>query len=511
MTNAMKKNIGIIIILVLLTACNSRQASNDMPKKIREPFVAGAFYKASPDGLKADIYNYLASANIGEISLKGEIKALVVPHAGYDFSAPVAAYAYKAIEGKSYGTVVLISNSHSAYFQGIAVDDSDIWRTPLGEVEVDRKAAEKLKDYDKSITINGEPHTGDHVLEVQVPFLQSVLKKGFKILPILFGNTDASSFKKLAQALLDTLDENSLVIISSDMSHYPSYENANNIDNKTIGFIEAMDIYGLHKHIDETQNSVPNEQTLLCGIDGVKTVMEMASSSDWKAARLRYANSGDVSSGDRSKVVGYGAMVFAQAQGEKLKVDDSGSDSLNSEQKNVLLTVAKEAVEGYVKNKKIPEYEINDERLNRKEGAFVTLKINGQLKGCIGRFSPADIPLWQVVREMAIAAATEDNRFVPVSVEELNILEYEISVLSIPKKIDNWQDIKLGRDGVVVRKGGRSGVFLPQVAIETGWTLEEFLENLCYSKAGLPPDCYKNDNQTEIFIFTAQVFEDRED
>jgi AmmeMemoRadiSam system protein A len=156
----------------------------------------------------------------------------------------------------------------------------------------------------------------------------------------------------------------------------------------------------------------------------------------------------------------------------------------------------------------MPEFETDDELLNLKLGAFVTLHIHGRLRGCIGMIVPTGDPLWRVVRDMAIAAATQDKRFDPISVDELDEVDYEISVLSAPEKIDNWQDIELGRHGVIIRKGLRSGVFLPQVAVETGWDLEEFLSQLCYQKAGLPPDCYKKDNKAEISIFTAQIFND---
>lgn len=182
---------------------------------------------------------------------------------------------------------------------------------------------------------------------------------------------------------------------------------------------------------------------------------------------------------------------------------------LNKKQQNMLLNIARTAVEEYIKEGKILDFNVDDERLNWKEGAFVTLHNSGKLRGCIGQIEPSDKPLWQVVRNMAIAAATEDNRFSPVSVDELDKINYEVSVLSKPEKIDNWQDIELGKHGVIVRKGLKGGVFLPQVADETGWSKEEFLSQLCQQKAGLASDCYKNDKDVELKIFTAQVFRER--
>ena len=179
---------------------------------------------------------------------------------------------------------------------------------------------------------------------------------------------------------------------------------------------------------------------------------------------------------------------------------------LNSNNKKILLNIAKTTVETYIKDNKVLDFKIDDEELNNRQGVFVTLHINGDLRGCIGQIMPGQTPLWKVVRDMAIAAATEDPRFSPVSVDELGKLDYEISVLSVPKRINNWRDIELGRHGVILSKGYRTGVFLPQVATETGWTLEEFLSNLCEHKAGLPADAYKNDPEVEIKVFEAEVF-----
>lgn len=178
---------------------------------------------------------------------------------------------------------------------------------------------------------------------------------------------------------------------------------------------------------------------------------------------------------------------------------------LNNHQKKQLIEIAKSSVEEYVKTGNVLDFEIEDKELNQKQGAFVTLKTEGDLRGCIGQIEPSEKPLWQVVRDMAIEAATGDPRFYPVQAEDLEKIDYEISVLSIPEKIDNWQDIELGKHGVIVRSDLQGGVFLPQVATETGWDLEEFLVNLCSSKAGLDPDAYKT-GEADLYIFTAQVF-----
>jgi hypothetical protein len=508
----MKRFLVVIVVLLIFTACAKRE-SKYMLENIRQPAVAGQFYPADADGLKSMIDGYLDEVKTSPTPLlgkEGNIRAIMAPHAGYVFSGSVAAYGYKRLEGQKVDTVVIICNSHTAYFEGIAIDDNDAWKTPLGEVEVDKELAERLVNADSSIKYNNAAHKDEHSLEVQLPFLQIVLSGNFKIVPILFGNTYDDGYKKLAAALAENLGENDLVVISTDMSHYPSYEDANRIDKETLEKIKFGNILELERHIKKVESeSISNEQTLLCGIDGVKTIMSLADGLNWTAEVLKYANSGDTPYGDKESVVGYGAIVYTQIQSAKFKAQNNNSkfknNLLNDAQKQELLNIAKIAVENYVRDGKIPEFKVEDERLNWKEGGFVTLREDGKLRGCIGQIAPSNKPLWQVVRDMAIAAATEDDRFNPVSVDELEKLDYEISVLSAPQKIDNWHDIELGKHGVIIRKGTRGGVFLPQVAQETGWSLGEFLSQLCFQKAGLPADCYKDDD-VELSVFTAQVF-----
>ncbi len=183
-------------------------------------------------------------------------------------------------------------------------------------------------------------------------------------------------------------------------------------------------------------------------------------------------------------------------------------DKLNIEQKKELLNIARKTVAEYLQEGVIPDFSVSDPILNKKQGAFVTIHKNGQLRGCIGRVLPGDQPLWQVVRDMAIAAATQDSRFFPVEASELPELEFEISILSVPRKIDDWRKIELGKDGVILQQGLNSALFLPQVATESGWSREEFLQHLCL-KAGLEPNCFLNP-ETEISVFQADVFSEKD-
>ena len=477
---------------------------------IRKPAVAGQFYPADEPHLEFKINKYLKEAEVEKTD--GDVKAIMVPHAGYSYSGPVAAYSYKSLEGKKINTAVIICNSHTTYFSGIALDNSDAWETPLGQVEVDKDLAEKIVNSSAAINYNSKAHAKDHTLEVQLPFLQTVVKNNFKIVPILFGNMEKGPYKELAKALKENLGDNDILVISTDMSHYPSYEDANKIDTETLKLIKAGDINKLEEHVAAIEaKGVAGEETVLCGIDGVKTAMELFNLAGWNSIEiLKYANSGDVASGDKSAVVGYGTIVFTQNQNAKLKIQNDNeklkiNKTLNEFQQKELLKIARETTENFVQTGTKLEFKIADERLNRKEGAFVTLHLDGELRGCIGQIVPSDKPLYEVVRDMAISACSEDNRFNPVSKGELKRLEYEVSVLSVPEIITNYKNVELSKHGVIVKKGLRSGVFLPQVATETGWDLEKFLSELCSGKAGLPPNCYK-DKDTQIFVFTAQVF-----
>ncbi len=508
----MRKPLYLIVIVLLLTACGMKPAAhlNNNHKnmlssqkqftKIRRPAVAGQFYPASSLELGENLEKLLAG---DQLSLPRP-RALLVPHAGYIFSGKVAAAAYRQLVGRNYQTVFLVGNSHFAYFSGIAIDANQAWETPLGQVEIDLAKAKKLTEISNAITFNSEVHSRDHSLEVQLPFLQKVLGKNFKIVPILVGALNRAE-DILAPALEETIGPDDLVVISSDMSHYPSYENAKQIDQRTLEIIISKNIAQLENHIQTTMMAeIEGEETLLCGLDGVKTLMRLAQQKEWRGQILKYANSGDTGLGEKNKVVGYGAVVFYAA--ENNDKTEEATEELNRLQQKQLLEIAKTAVESYVTAQIIPQFTIQDKRLNKRQGAFVTLKKQNQLRGCIGQIIPSQNPLWQVVRDMAIAAATEDPRFSPVNISELPKLEYEISVLSPPVKITNWQQIELGKHGVIIQRGWQQGVFLPQVAEETGWSLEEFLAQLCSQKAGLAPDCYKNDPKVEFKIFTAQVF-----
>jgi hypothetical protein len=504
-SKTMKKVLIFVIFIVLVVgAALIFDRGEDMKKEdskkeelpIREPAVAGAFYSGSKEGLENVIDEYLLRAKLPKI--EKYVRALIVPHAGYQFSGWVAAYGYKTLINQDIDTVILIGNSHREYFEGVSVYASGYYKTPLGNIEIDKALAKKIIDSHEKISFRESAHSQEHSLEVQLPFLQKVLGN-FKIVPIIIGN-QPGAVEILINALKGLIDDNTLLVASSDLSHYPGYEDAKYSDNKVIEAILTNKRENLRETISQLeQENIFNLQTCACGQDAIEVTMGLlGDSTDIKL--LKYANSGDVPIGDKSQVVGYAAIVFTSDKAER-------NELIKEEQKR-LLEIVKESVETYIKTRKTPNFSNEYQILEKHLGAFVTIKKHGQLRGCIGRFQP-DISLYKVVVEMAISAATEDHRFYPVTKDELGELEYEISVLSPLKKVDSWKEIEIGKHGVQIRKGLRSGVFLPQVATDNNWDLDTFMNVLCTQKAGLSTNCWE-DPETAIYIFTAQVFSEED-
>lgn len=468
-------------------------------KGVKEPNVAGAFYPADKEELTMIVQEYLDRASDGSVISGASV--LIVPHAGYVYSGPVAAYGFKAVSGASFDTVIILAASHYFSYPGVSVYKEGMFKTPLGDLTVDSDmAAELLRLAPELIFNEARYFEREHSVEVELPFLQLSLKKGFKIVPLLMGQVSYRQCLDLAGYIFQVMrNKNVLVLVSTDLSHYRAYEEAVGLDKKTIQFIADFDGQGLWDAVEPTGWNV-------CGIRPVLVGMHIAQLNNTKQIDiLKYANSGDTA-GDKERVVGYASIVFSKSGKDEEK---GRSDAmLTKEDKSRLLEIARSTVRAVVNGEKNPRFDEKSPGLNLKNGAFVTLTNKGSLRGCIGVFSSEDV-LYKTIVEMATAACSQDYRFSPVSAKELADIEIEISVLSEPKPIDDWRNIKLGSDGVIVRKGFSSGVFLPQVATETGWGLERFLGELCSQKAGMPRECYK-DPETKILTFQADIFNEKE-
>ncbi len=275
-------------------------------EKIRYPAVAGQFYPEEKENLERQIEDFLNRAKIEKI--EGEIVGGIVPHAGYIFSGFVASHFYKAIEKEKFETAILIGDSHYERFEGISVFKSGKWITPLGEVLVDENLAKELLDFSPRFFERDSAHLFEHSLEVQIPFLQKVLKN-FKILPIIFGSED-KDWKDLARAILKLREKKKVIlVISSDLSHYPPYEIAKELDKKTVKEILKLDPEKFSKKADELEEKYKVD-CVACAKDSIKTILEISKILKLKAKLLKYQNSGDTVFGDKERVVGYCSILF---------------------------------------------------------------------------------------------------------------------------------------------------------------------------------------------------------
>ncbi len=463
----------------------------------RPAAVAGAFYPDDPVQVVSVLDQFLAPVT----PLDGTPIALIVPHAGWVYSGQVAAFAYKQIEAARYDTVVIIGPNHTdPTFDDISVYAQGAFETPTGPVPVDEALAAELLAANERIVFDRDVHQQEHSIEVQLPFLQRVCPD-CSIVPILIGQPTKDNVDILTDALTEILPgKHALIVASSDLSHYPNYTDAVQVDTRTLVALETFDpetVSGVMT--GQMTQGIPGLVTCACGEGPILVAMRVAEALGADHVRiLRYANSGDVS-GDTSRVVGYGAVMFWHWQPPDL------SAALESE----LLVIARESIKGFIANGEVPALDPPaDPLLSRRLGAFVTLTRDGELRGCIGHMY-GDAPLYQTVAQAAADAAVNDPRFPPLTADQLDQVEIEVSVLSPFTRVRDVHDegqIQVGRHGLYLLYGEQRGVLLPQVPVNEGWDRAEFLQQICF-KAGLPADCWE---RATLYTFSALVFgEDR--
>jgi AmmeMemoRadiSam system protein A len=487
-------------------------------EKIRGPAVAGIFYPKDETDLTKQIDQYLAEAKTEPIK---NLRALICPHAGYEFSGKIAASAYKQLIGRDFDTVIVLGPSHYAIFNGAAVTSADAYETPLGIIPVSPLAAElgkippfainppcsvmqpnwtsestkKKPDFGKN-----EADTWEHSLEAQLPFLQRTLKK-FSIVPVVYGEVDPEA---AAKALMKFIDDRTLLVISSDLSHYYPYETAKVLDNACVKAICDQDAYRMTRQE-------------ACGKVPILTLMEIARQKGWKAKLLDCRNSGDIS-GNKDSVVGYAAIAFYEPEEKETaaaeKPRQAGEQEFTAEQRKFLLELARKTITSVVNGEKMPEVDAAglSENLRASRACFVTLTKNNDLRGCIGSILPEE-PLYQAVPSRARAAALEDPRFPPVRSEELKDIQIEISVLTIPRRLDFKspddlvQKLRPNVDGVVLIMGSRQATFLPQVWEQIP-DKNDFLNHLA-QKAGANASAWQQES-TSVLIYQVEAFKESE-
>ena len=496
---------------MMMMNMNDKTASEPI---VRPATQAGRFYEGNAARLSREVDSLLnvnVNANVngnvnGNVnvrstlvaSLAKNVAALIVPHAGYYFSGNVAAAAYATLNpDKRYERIFLLGPSHHEWLDGASVNTgADRYATPLGEVPVDRETGRQLTEADSVFAYRPEAHDREHCLEVQLPFLQRRLGDVPPIVPIIISTNDFSKLKRMAEVLKPYFNENNLFIVSSDFSHYPSYGDACEVDGRTGKAVESGDVGQFIAAIEANAKSgIRNLATSACGEFAIITLMCMLD-RNYEVKHLLYQNSGDVDDHDPNRVVGYHA--FAVVRNQEFTVTD--------DEKRQLKTIALQSIKDSLDGKRAAQADSSqfaaNSTLRQKCGAFVSLHKHGHLRGCIGHFGE-DYPLYRIVAEMARAAAFEDPRFTPVRRDELDDIDIEISVLTPMRRIQSLDEFELHRHGIYIRKGYRSGTFLPQVADEVNWTKEEFVSHCAQDKAGIGWDGWRD---AELYVYEAIVF-----
>lgn len=469
-------------------------------EKIRESVIAGSWYPGHPETLRREIRKYLDQVRAP--SLPGELIGLIAPHAGYMYSGGVAAHSYKLLEQHPFERVLILAPSHRARFGGASIYHQGGFGTPLGVVPLDREIIDLLMKHPKVVGDVPQAHALEHSLEIQLPFLQVVLRE-FKLTPIVMGDQSMEFCDKLANVVAECCrGKKVLLVASSDLSHYFTYEKAKSLDQVVIDHVSAYDPQALSRDLETGDCQA-------CGGGPMVTLMLAARLLGADTTKvLQYANSGDVT-GESQQVVGYlSAALYREGAGER---KSAGPDTvkvgvdlgLSSEEKETLRQIAREAIRSRCLKQAMQEVPADTPRLQEPRGAFVTLKKDGELRGCIGMIEGRG-PLHETIRTMAVQAAFADPRFSPLGKDELERIDLEISVLTPLQRIQAPSEIEIGRHGLYLRKGYYSGLLLPQVATEHGWNTTQFLEWTC-KKAGLPPGVWK-DPDTEIYSFSADIF-----
>ncbi|MBD3204653.1 AmmeMemoRadiSam system protein B [Candidatus Woesearchaeota archaeon] len=478
-----KKHIIFIIIMSLLLllffSIKTNNNHKTIEKNVRFPKYSGSWYPETESQLSSAIDRYFKNSEDHGIE---KIKALIVPHAGYVYSGQVASNGFLQLKN-DYDKVIIIASNHNPESPDFKISTVNYthYKTPLGQVPVSEITSRLLKN--ELFDFIEKAHE-NHMIELELPFLQKKLSD-FKIVPIITGNINYDEIKDTAELINSYIDKNTLLVISSDLSHYHQYGEAVSLDKECIKSIETLNI----KKAEDCE---------ACGLSGILILLEISKLNNWDAKIINYKNSGDVS-GDKSSVVGYSSIVFYEP-------DISKND------KEFLLKLSRETLEKYIKETKIPKINKNliSERLLKKQGCFVTLNKKNNLRGCIGHIMPQET-LYECVIDNTINAAVNDRRFSLVQEHELDEIEIEISALSVPERLDykNPEDLLKQlipeKHGVIVKSGLHQATYLPQVWEELP-EKKEFLQRLCI-KAGLTQYCWKEN--INVLTYTASVWEEK--
>ncbi|NLO91291.1 MAG: AmmeMemoRadiSam system protein B [Elusimicrobia bacterium] len=477
-------------------------AENFNPRNVRPPAVAGAFYEADPDALSGQIDDLLAAADVQP--QPHFMPIVLAPHAGHVYSGPVAARAYNAVAELPFSTVIVAGVAHRVAVPGAALYASGAFATPLGPLAVDEDMAQSLLAASPLFKHLPRAHEGEHSIEVQLPFIQRLRRKGLKILPVLLNNPSSDILRQIGLALGGELKKGgALLVLSSDLSHFPADALARRADASVL---RALGIAVERKNPDyfmQAEDLLVSRgedglDTVCCGAAAVTAGIHAALALGAAGFQvLDYATSAD-QSGEAKRVVGYGAGIFSS------RPVKNGGFSLLPAEKKELLALARNSIERHLGGEKPQHPPLSKNTMfNVPAAAFVTLHKNGGLRGCIGSLEARQL-LQDAVCGLALSSAFEDPRFPPLEKAELKACDIEISVLSPLERVPDASAIRPGVHGVLVRRGRQGGTYLPQVWENFG-AKEAFLDSLCEEKAGLPAEAWR-DGSAELYIYTADVF-----
>ncbi len=490
--------------------CPQLRGSPNQSRRARPAAVAGSWYPGDREELAELVDGLLARAKPPALAGKGPVRALISPHAGFRFSGAAAADGFRLLKGQQICRVVVLGPAHRGGFTGLSIAEVTHYATPLGDIPLDTGAIARLRHH-PLVKAHPAAHRGEHSIEMQLPLLQRTLPAGWSLVPILVGRLDRDGIARAAELLRLLADDRTLFVASSDFTHYGSNydyqpfpqddqvaQRLRELDMGALRLIEARDSDGLASYRETTGINV-------CGQGPVRILLGILPPSA-AATLVRYTTSGELL-GDYTNSVSYLTVAFTAEQPLSFS---GGPDDLPLGHLQLLHQLARRALERGVTSGTDPSdadaltagLEIPS-ALKQKRAAFVTLRKYGALRGCIGHLQPID-PLIESVMGNAVNAALRDNRFPPVGPAELSELTVEISVLSATHSIQQAAEFRVGKEGVILMKGGRRAVFLPEVAAERGWDRAETLSALS-RKAGLPDDGWQSDAQFEVF--TAQVYE----
>jgi len=421
---------------------------------VRNPVVAGQFYPGSPSELRAMIETMVDAK-----AAKQEVVGLVSPHAGYIYSGPVAGAVISRVKFKD--TFIIMGPNHTGMGKPLSIMTRGVWKTPLGEVEIDAELARRILNASSHLAEDHIAYQFEHSIEVQLPFLQ-YFKPDIKIVPIVLAHSGGEVYKQIGQGIAQAVKESGkevVIMASSDMTHYEPQDSAQHKDTQAIEAILELNEDELLRRVEELNIS-------MCGYAPTVSLIAAAKELGATGAELvKYQTSGDTT-GDYSAVVGYAGIIITAM--------------------SPLVRLARETVETYTRSGRVLETprELTPE-MKAKAGVFVSIHKLGELRGCIGTFEPQEANVAEEIIANAIRAATRDPRFPPVGPDELKELDYSVDVLTKPELIKDRDQLDPKKYGVIVECGYRKGLLLPDLA---GVDSVERQIEICCLKGGIAPD-----------------------